>query len=169
VFSLYGKGWKYLSLVTLLSLLLGFRFVFLPAEPKGLINLRVGEALLKVRVAEAPLELERGLSGVPLLRKNEGMIFVLPQKKAVQFHMKGVGFPLSIAFIDRQGVILGIKEMNPREPNQFHPAPRKARYALEVRQGWFERNRVKAGDLVRPQSRTLSQPTKGIGKDTEGT
>ncbi len=169
MFSLLGKSWKYLSLAILLSLLLGFRFVFPPSEPKGLTDLRVGEALLKVRVAEAPLELERGLSGVPSLGKDEGMIFVLPQKKVVHFHMKDVGFPLSIAFIDRNGIILGIKEMNPREPTQLYSAPRKARYALEVRQGWFERNRVKAGDLVRPESSTLSKPTKGVGKESGDT
>lgn len=160
-----GQGWKVVLILAVAFL--SYRFVFPVARPEGTL-LTVGGHPLKVRVADTPEEREKGLSGFTRLGE-EGMLFVLPEAEKTSFYMKQVRFPLSVAFIDRNGVILGIEEMDPREPDRSHTAPRKARYALEVRRGWFEKRGIKAKVLVRPESRTLSQPTKGIGKETEGT
>ena len=65
----------------------------------------------------------------------------------VSFWMKNTPHPLSIAYIDRTGKIQNIFDMTP-----FSLAPvkstRSVRYALEVPQGWFEKNGIKTGDKI---------------------
>jgi uncharacterized membrane protein (UPF0127 family) len=56
--------------------------------------------------------------------------------------MKDTLIPLSIAFLDDAGSIVNIEDMRPR--TQVLHCPKAAvRYALEMNQGWFERNGVR--------------------------
>ncbi len=112
-------------------------------------HLEIGSEALDAQVAKTPDELERGLSGVKELGENEGMVFILSKRHRHAFHMKGVLIPLSIAFLDEDGKILEIHSMDPKTADLLYPAPRKARFALEVREGWFERHHVKVGDFVK--------------------
>lgn len=149
-----GQGWK--VVLVLAVAFLSYRFVFPVARPEG-IPLTVGGHPLKVRVADTPEEREKGLSGFARLGEGEGMLFVLPDGKKTSFSMEGVRFPLSIAFIDRNGVIIDLKEMDPSQKDRLYSSLKKARYALEVRQGWFRGHKIKGGDLVRPQFHPLSR------------
>ena len=87
---------------------------------------------------------------------DRGMIFVYREEKPLSFWMKDTHIPLSIAFADRSGKIVKIKDMDP-----FSTAPVKslypAIYALEVNKGWFERNGVEVGaqltDVPAPSDR----------------
>ena len=52
--------------------------------------------------------------------------------------------PLSVAFMDADGVIINIEDMQPQtEAN--HCAKKLARYALEMNQGWFAQRGIKPG------------------------
>jgi uncharacterized membrane protein (UPF0127 family) len=55
--------------------------------------------------------------------------------------------PLSVAFIDEQGVIINIEDMQPHTQNS-HAAARPAKYALEANLGWYRKRGVKPGDKV---------------------
>jgi uncharacterized membrane protein (UPF0127 family) len=148
-----GTGRGFL-IQALLTLLLGIQSL-LPGPREEGVELSVGEALLKVKVADTPEELARGLSRVSFLPENEGLLSVLPEGQRPSFHMKGVRFPLSIAFLDKSGVIQGFKELELGN-DIFYPSHPDARYALEVRRGWFRKHGVEEGDLVRPKFSTLS-------------
>ena len=55
--------------------------------------------------------------------------------------------PLSVAFLDANGVIINIEDMEPHTQDT-HPAARPAKYALEMNQGWFRKRGIKPGAKV---------------------
>ena len=61
--------------------------------------------------------------------------------------MKNTLIPLSVAFVDAQGEILNILDMEP-ETLDAHMAAGPAVYAVETNKGWFAAKKVKAGDKV---------------------
>ena len=127
--------------------------LFASSPPSSIsVELIAGDKAIDAWVVFAQEELEQGLSGVLWLGENEGMIFVLPKKTQTKFHMKGVTIPLSIAYLNWRGKILKIEDMDPKIPERIYEAPDDTRYALEVNQGWFERNGVKVGDRIRRKS-----------------
>jgi uncharacterized membrane protein (UPF0127 family) len=52
--------------------------------------------------------------------------------------------PLSVAFIDADGVIINIEDMQPQSESN-HCARKPARYALEMNQGWFAQRGIQPG------------------------
>lgn len=101
-----------------------------------------------VEVAGTPEEREKGLMGRKNLEKDEGMLFIFESEDYHGFWMKNTLIPLSIAFIDKEGRIVGITDMEPLSLASNLP-PRPILYALEMRKGWFKKNKVKIGDRVR--------------------
>jgi uncharacterized membrane protein (UPF0127 family) len=61
--------------------------------------------------------------------------------------MKNTPHPLSIAYIDSNGIIADILDMTPFSEATVS-STRSVRYALEVPQGWFKKNGIKEGDKV---------------------
>jgi uncharacterized protein len=105
---------------------------------------------ITVQVADTPKKREKGLMFVEKLPKNEGMLFVYPVKTFGGFWMKNTFIPLSIAFLDLDGKILRILDMEPCYEDECptYDPELSYYYALEVNLGWFEKNQIKEGDSV---------------------
>jgi uncharacterized membrane protein (UPF0127 family) len=103
---------------------------------------------LFVEVADAPDEQRRGLMGVDHLPADEGMAFVFDGPTDTTFWMKNTLIPLSIAFVDEDGVIVGIREMQPceAEPCPTYGVDRPFVLAVEANQGWFDDHGIGHGD-----------------------
>lgn len=56
--------------------------------------------------------------------------------------------PLSVAFVDAQGKVINIEDMQPQSEDN-HCAAAPARFALEMNLGWFRERGIKAGDVLR--------------------
>lgn len=117
-------------------------------EGDGKPAIRVGGVLLKVEIADTPLSRQRGLMFRENLPEDEGMLFVFERVDYLSFWMKNTLIPLSIAFIDAEGKIVQMEDMEPLDEQTHHRSVRPALYALEVNQGWFERHGVQIGDRV---------------------
>ncbi|AVR00288.1 hypothetical protein OBCHQ24_15160 [Oceanobacillus iheyensis] len=106
---------------------------------------------LTVQVADTQGKIEKGLMLVEKLPENEGMLFVFPRKIYGGFWMKDTLIPLSIAFVDSDGKILKILDMEPCKGNEcpIYDPKLSYRYAIEVNIGWFEKNQIKEGDYVK--------------------
>ncbi|MBR4449861.1 MAG: DUF192 domain-containing protein [Treponema sp.] len=76
-----------------------------------------------------------------------GMLFVFENDQFLSFWMKNTPHPLSIAYIDSSGRIRDIFDMTPFSLQNINSTV-SVRYALEVPQGWFKKNRIKTGDKV---------------------
>ncbi len=79
---------------------------------------------------------------------NKGMLFIFKKEKYLSFWMKNVSIPLSIAYIDKNGIIKDIQDMKPFDISITYPSKYPAKYALEVNQGWFKKNMIKEGNKV---------------------
>jgi uncharacterized membrane protein (UPF0127 family) len=111
---------------------------------------RENAAAVEINVEIARTEEERalGLMYRKKLDDGQGMIFIFDRDQQLSFWMKNTVIPLSIAYIDSDGNILEIKDMQPNDLNSVRSS-RSVRYALEVPQGWFGRVNVKAGDRIK--------------------
>ena len=112
-----------------------------------LVPLRVGGIEIEVEIADDADERQRGLMYRESLEENQGMLFVYPEQRTLGFWMKNTLIPLDIAYIDREGRIVDIQQMEPQTTETYDSAA-PAMYALEMNQGWFEANGIRIGDLV---------------------
>lgn len=119
-----------------------------PQDPLPAVTLLVGQATLKAEVADEPGERETGLMGRPELSDGEAMLFVFPAPQAMSFWMHDTLVPLSVAYINAAGVIREIHDMKPLDETPASSAFRDLVYALEVPQGWFQKNNILPGDRV---------------------
>ncbi len=72
-----------------------------------------GPVRLTVEAADTPAEREHGLMGRTSLDTDEGMVFLFDGPTDGSFWMKDTLIPLSIAFWDEDGRIVGIRDMDP--------------------------------------------------------
>ena len=108
------------------------------------VQLIVAEHELYVHVARTPEERAMGLMYVTDLPDDEGMLFMCDDEAVQQFWMKDTPLPLSIAFLEEDGTIVRIADMEPHAEDgesSVHPV----RFVLEVNQGWFAERGVKRG------------------------
>ena len=111
------------------------------------IQLKVGARTLKVWVADTYDTRRLGLMFVRELPEDRGMIFVYPEAERLKFWMKNTYVPLSLAYINEDGTIDQLVDMEPHDTNS-HPSRGAVRLVLEVSQGWFRRNGVKLGTRI---------------------
>ena len=112
------------------------------------IPIYINDREILVEVAKTGEERALGLMGRTSLGKEEGMYFIFEDEGIHGFWMKNTLLPLSIAFIDREGKIVWITDMEPLTLS-IHNPPRPVLYALEMNKGWFAKNGIKVGDIVR--------------------
>ena len=113
----------------------------------GSARLKVGGHSLKVEVAQNEDALQQGLMFRKSLGRDEGMLFLFGEPAYHSMWMKNTLIPLSVAFLDADGRILNILDMEPQTLDT-HMAAGPAVYAIETNKGWFAANKVKPGDKV---------------------
>lgn len=111
------------------------------AETRPGLPLQIGPHAFQVEIAATPQQRQRGLMGRTHLSADRGMLFVFEQPGRHCFWMRDTPLPLSIAFIDSAGRIAGLADMQPRS-DSLHCPDADVRYALEVRQGEFQRRGI---------------------------
>ena len=111
------------------------------------VSLWIDGVELKAEVASRPDQRQWGLSHRTSMPENSGMLFVYGQEQYLLFTMRKTLIPLSIAFISADMTINQIIDMEPGAKNNY-PSKFQSRFALEMNQGWFERNNIKAGAKV---------------------
>lgn len=121
------------------------------------LKLWLGQAELVTEVARTSEQMAMGMMFRTNMLENEAMLFVHPYPVRASFWMKNTPLPLSCAYIDSDGAILEIRDMKPFDETPIVAGSDQVRYVLETRQGWFERNRVATGAMVRTERGTLGE------------
>ena len=111
------------------------------------ITLSIGGQRLIAEVASSDTERKQGLMYRRILPDNRGMLFVFPETTLLGLWMMDTYVPLSVAFIDEEGLVMNIEEMQPRTQD-VHKSAKPAKYALEANLGWFKKYGIKAGARV---------------------
>jgi uncharacterized protein len=109
------------------------------------LAITVAKHPLKVEVAENDAQRAKGLMFREKMAKNDGMLFIFEEPAYQSMWMKNTLIPLSVAFLDREGVILSIHDMQPQTLDS-HMSAGPALYAIETNKGWFAERGIKAGD-----------------------
>jgi uncharacterized membrane protein (UPF0127 family) len=111
------------------------------------VKIELGGELFRVEVARTYEEKKTGLMHRQKLGLRRGMLFVYEVDSPMSFWMANTHIPLSIAFVDREGTILQIEDMQPLDLTAVKSRI-SARYALEVNQGIFRELGVEPGDRI---------------------
>jgi uncharacterized protein len=119
------------------------------AQPKlQTINLFLGTNVMMTEMALKPIEMQTGMMFRTNMAENEGMLFVFPQPYRASFWMKNTILPLSAAYIDSEGVVQEIHDLQPGNTNSVQASTETIQYVLETPQGWFQRHNVGVGTAV---------------------
>ena len=107
-------------------------------------ELTAGFYRIEAEVAANDQDRQTGLMNRKSMAQQQGMLFVFDQPNTYCMWMRNTLIPLSVAFLDEEGRIINIEDMQPQTEDN-HCARRPARYALEMNIGWFAQRGVKAG------------------------
>ena len=121
------------------------------------IKVWLGSQELVTEIAVSDLQIQTGMMFREAIAENEAMLFVFDRPEYRAFWMKNVSVPLSCAYIDPDGVILEIHDMTPQETKPIVSATGRIQFVLETKKGWFERNKVSTGTVVRTERGSLAE------------
>ncbi len=111
-------------------------------------TITAGMHLIQAELAVTPEQQATGMMWRTEMPGNEGMLFVNDDDQVRCFWMKNTLIPLTIAYLAADGTIINLADMAPRS-EQSHCSSRPARFALEMRQGWFAKRGIQAGFQLR--------------------
>ena len=112
-----------------------------------IIELKAGMYRIEAELADTPAARQTGLMYRTFMPTNTGMLFVFPEKAIHCFWMRNTKLSLTIAFIDDDGKIVNIEEMQAQTTNNHCPqAP--VRYALEMNKQWFSERVIVPGTVI---------------------
>jgi uncharacterized membrane protein (UPF0127 family) len=120
------------------------------AEAAVVIRTAGGPVEMDVELADTTEERATGLMGRENIGPHDGMAFTFGAPTQGTFWMKNTLIPLSIAFWDQGGRIVGIIDMEPCEDDPCPTYGPGVPYvgALEVEQGAFAERGVEVGDRL---------------------
>ena len=110
-------------------------FIVYPASTQAdtfhLLDLKIRGVEISAEIADTPATREQGLMYRKQLAKNQGMLFIFREPDYYSMWMLNTYIPLSVAFLDKQGIILNIADMAPLT-KESHGAVAPAKFALEM-------------------------------------
>ena len=115
------------------------------------IQLFINGHVVDAEVALRDLEIMTGMMFRQSMGENEGMLFVLFQPQQARFYMKNTLVPLQIAYIDPAGTILELHELKSLDETPVHSIATNIQFVLEMNTGWFTRNNLGTGAVIRTQ------------------
>ena len=108
------------------------------------VQLTAGGHDLHVYVARSDQERALGLMHRQELAQDEGMLFMSGRRAVQKFWMKDTPLPLSIAFLEEDGTILKIADLEPHDLRS-ESSEQPVRFVLEMNQGWFAERGIGPG------------------------
>ena len=121
------------------------------------MKLWLGAEELETELALTSEQIQTGMMFRTNMAENAGMLFVFSAPHRASFWMKNCPLPLSAAYIDPEGVILEIRELQPHNTNSVVAASEQVQFVLEVNRGWFERHHITTGVVVRTEHGSLKE------------
>lgn len=135
------------SFVRLLCAALAFSVPVAHAADFPVVELSVGIYRIEAEVAYTEPAREQGLMRRKAMPVWHGMLFVFERGASHCMWMRNTLLPLSVAFLDGDGRVINVEDMQPQTDNT-HCAARPARYALEMNLNWFRERGLHAGSTI---------------------
>ena len=138
---------KYLTVLVASCLLSLGHASFAQSQKLAVIELKAGMYRIEAELADTSAVRQTGLMYRTFMPTNSGMLFVFEEKAIHCFWMSNTKLPLSIAFLDDDGKIVNISDMDPETQNNHCPRS-SVRYALEMNQKWFAQRAIGPGTVI---------------------
>ena len=128
------------------------------AQPKlQTMKLWVGSKELDAEIAASITEIATGMMFRTNMLDSEAMLFVFATPDRREFYMKNCVVALSAGYIDANGILDEIVELQPGELKPVPSRSDKIKYVLEVPQGWFKRHNIAVGATIMTDKGPLKQ------------
>jgi uncharacterized protein len=118
------------------------------AQTLPISKMYIGMYAISAEVAATQASRQTGLMYRTYMPNNQGMLFVFERHATHCFWMRNTLVPLTIAFLDDDGSIVNMIDMEPRSETNHCPV-RPVRFALEMTQGWFQTRHIQVGQKIR--------------------
>lgn len=112
---------------------------------------------LIAEICDEPVEIATGMMFRTRLADTEGMLFIFDRPEPRNFYMRNCLVPLSAAYIEPSGRIAEIVDLNPGDEIGVASRSGNIQFVLEVPQGWFKRNNLAAGSIIRTERGGLKE------------
>ena len=129
-----------------------------PERAPDYAEIEIEGVLFKLELALTPSQRSIGLMGRQQIDDNGGMLFVFPDNERypseVNFYMKNCLVPIDVIFIDGEGIITTIHEMEPPQPGTpdqeliMYPSMGPVQFAIELRGRRAAELGLKPGDYI---------------------
>jgi uncharacterized membrane protein (UPF0127 family) len=120
--------------------------------------------MLKIEIADNPEKWQTGLMYRKSLDVNSGMLFRFDRPFELSFWGKNTYIPLDIAFVSPESKIVKISRITPLSTHSVN-SDLPCLYAIETNLGFFEKNGIKTGDLVKIQKNDDYEDVIVFGKN----
>jgi uncharacterized membrane protein (UPF0127 family) len=128
------------------------------AQPKlPTVKLWLGAKEVQAEIASTTVQIATGMMFRKEMGEDEGMLFVFLRPHRTAFYMRNTYVPLTCAYIDPEGTILETHDMRPLDETQIEAKSDQVQYVLEMKQGWFARNNITVGTVIRTETGPLRE------------
>ena len=111
-------------------------------------TITIGDAALRVEIADTPDRRRAGLSGRAALAEGEGMLFIFEEEGEHAMWMKDMYTSIDIIWITAEGRVVHIADtVTPDTYPTIFTSPTPARYVLEVPAGYTQ-GKIQIGDSM---------------------
>jgi uncharacterized membrane protein (UPF0127 family) len=112
--------------------------------------IQAGMFQIDAQIANTPQQRQIGLMFRKDMPTHEGMLFIFEEPQKQCFWMKNTLLPLTAAFVDDDGGIVNLVDMQPQSSDS-HCSEKPVRYVLEMNQGWFAKKKIGKGYKLKSQ------------------
>jgi uncharacterized membrane protein (UPF0127 family) len=121
------------------------------------MKLWIGPEQMEAELALTPRQMQVGMMYRTNMADNAGMLFALFTTQRAEFWMQHCPLPLSAAYIDPEGIIQEIHDLQPFNTNTVKADSDNIRFVLETPQGWFARHHISPGTKIRTERGNLME------------
>lgn len=112
------------------------------------VSIQLGNKTYQCEVAADDDTRQLGLMHRKSMPDDRGMIFVFGYEEILRFWMKNTLIPLDIVYLNRDGKVVAIRQMQPLDETGIGSKD-PAQYAIELNAGQADKSGVKEGDIIR--------------------
>ena len=126
------------------------------AQPRlATTKLFIGSEEVTAELAMTRVQIMTGMMFRTNMLEKDGMLFAFPNAEQRAFYMKNTLVPLTVAYIDPDGVIAELHDLKPKEETPVFSNSDRIQFVLEMNQGWFSRHNIATGTVVATEQGTL--------------
>jgi len=103
---------------------------------------------IHVDISDSIEEYAKGLSNVPYLDNNQGMLFIFPNKQERSFWMKDMLIPIDLLWIE-DNIVVGYEENMDNTNLDKYISPQNVNMVLEVPVNTIKMLNIEKGDIIK--------------------